>query len=236
MMRDLSAGLRRGLPILLGYFPVALAFGMIARNAQVPLVHAAGMSAFVYAGASQFMALNLLIGGVPAAEIVAATLLLNFRHFLMSASLSARMKRPGRLTPLLAFGITDETFAVAASAPAAVSPGAVYLLGLEAAAYVGWLSGTVLGHALGAVLPPVLQGALGMGLYGLFIGILVPEARRSRRAALVACVSAAIHWLLRHFGVMPPGWSIIAAIAAGAAFGAALGDAKPAPPGRGAAG
>jgi len=233
-MRDFCVGLRRGLPVLLGYFPVALAFGMIAGNAQVPLMHAAGMSAFVYAGASQFMALNLLIAGLPTAEIVLATLLLNFRHFLMSAALSARMKRVGKLAPLVAFGITDETFAVAATEPTAPTP--TFLLGLEAAAYVGWLSGTALGHALGGVLPRILQGALGMGLYGLFIGILVPEVRRSWRAAAVAAVSAGIHWLLRHFAVMPPGWSIIAAIVAGAAFGVILGEAKPPAVGRGTAG
>lgn len=226
----LRTGVLRGIPVLLGYFPVALAFGVMARN--LPLPYAVMMSAVVYAGASQFMALNLLAGGVLPGEIILATLLLNFRHFLMSAALAARLGRRDGLTPFIAFGITDETFAV--GSVGAVTPR--FLIGLEATAYVGWVTGTLLGRSLGYALPAALQTALGIGLYGLFIGILVPEVRKNRRAGAVALFAAGLHWALRRFELLPPGWAIIAAIVAGAAFGVAISAKEPAEGGEHAAG
>jgi predicted branched-subunit amino acid permease len=144
----------------------------------------------------------------------------------MSASLSPRLERKGAAVPAIAFGITDETFAVAAGVDGGLS--SPFLLGLEAAAYVGWLSGSLLGHSLGNLLPGVLQKALGIALYGLFLGILMPEVRRNGKAGIIALAAAAAHLLLVHFQLVPAGWGIILAIVGGALIGMMIfdGDAE----------
>lgn len=80
-----------GAPVVIGYFPVAMAFGLLAKAVHVPLLEACLFSLIVFAGASQFMALELLRAGVATGGIVAATLLLNLRHLMMSASLAVRL-------------------------------------------------------------------------------------------------------------------------------------------------
>ncbi len=89
-------GIRGGLPIALGYFPIAMAFGILAKGASVSLVEALGFSFIVFAGASQFIAVGMIALGATGIEIIMTTLFLNFRHFLMSAS----------LVPRIFFGIT----------------------------------------------------------------------------------------------------------------------------------
>jgi 4-azaleucine resistance transporter AzlC len=197
-----------------------MAFGLIARNMEIGLGGACSMSMLVFAGASQFMALSLLGSGVGAGEIVVAALLMNFRHFLMSASLSRRVVRHARFLPLIAFGLTDETFVIASTQKEKLESG--YLIGLESVAYSSWVGGTVLGYTLGQVLPEVLQRSLGISLYALFIAILIPAVRRSWRAALVAALAGLCHVVLRMLGLFSSGWNIIVAILLGAGMGAAL--------------
>lgn len=150
------AGFKAGLAIAVGYFPVAMAFGIMAKAIGISFLETSLFSLLVFAGASQFMALNLLKTGVMAGEIVLATLLLNFRHFLMSAALSARWaeRGSGRLA-LIAFGITDETLALAATREEKLT--FPFLLALEGTAYLAWVLGTAAGHRLGDVLSPDWQ-------------------------------------------------------------------------------
>jgi 4-azaleucine resistance transporter AzlC len=214
---DYFRGVRTAIPILIGYVPAAMTFGLIAKNMQISLLHAGLMSVMVFAGASQFMALNLIRSGIAMGEIVIATLLMNFRHFLMSASLSSKLERGARVLPIVAFGITDETFAIASTRNDRLSTS--FLIGLESTAYFGWIAGTVVGHNLGRVLPDAIQRSLGIALYALFIAILVPAVKRSCRAAVIALLSAGCHVLLSQIGVVSSGWNIIIAILVGAAVG-----------------
>lgn len=220
-MRALSykSGLMAGIPIFLGYFPVAMAFGLLAKTNGITLGEAIGFSALVFAGASQFMALNLIQSGAVFMEIVIATLLLNFRHFLMSASVASRMETKKKWTlPLVAFGITDETFAVAATAEGKLNPR--YLIPLEATAYIGWVSGTACGHIMGAALPEILQKSMGIGLYAMFVAILLPSVRKTVWSGVLAGVAALVHTGLAKMEVLPSGWNIIAAIVLVAGAGA----------------
>lgn len=211
-------GARSGFPILIGYFPIAMAFGMLAKATGVSLVESILFSAIVFAGASQFMALNLLALGTGAWEIVLTTFLVNFRHFLMSASLSAKLEKSSRpWLPLIAFGVTDETFSVAALREGSLSPG--FMAGLELVAYGSWVTGTLAGHLLGSALPPALQAAMGVALYGMFIALVAPQAKKSRRIAFLVALSGGINAFLETFTPLPSGWSIVVAILLSSAAG-----------------
>jgi 4-azaleucine resistance transporter AzlC len=218
--RDFYQGVRTAVPILIGYFPAAMTYGLIAKNMDIDLLHTCLMSIMVFAGASQFMALNLIKSGVAMGEIIIATLLMNFRHFLMSASLSSKLEEKPRFLPLIAFGITDETFAIASTREHELSSG--FLIGLESMAYSSWITGTAIGHTLGRVLPQAIQRSLGIALYALFIAILVPAAKRSFRAVVIALLSAGVHVLASELRLVSSGWNIIIAILVGAAIGSLL--------------
>ncbi|AVX20309.1 MULTISPECIES: AzlC family ABC transporter permease [Carboxydocella] len=211
------AGCKAGLAIAVGYFPVAMAFGLMAKAINVSGLEATLFSLLVFAGASQFMALNLIKAGVFSGEIILATLLLNFRHFLMSAALSTRLedRRFWRLA-LVAFGITDETFALAMTREGKLNFS--FLLGLEGTAYLAWVLGTVTGYLLGDGLPPAWQNSLAIGLYAMFAAILVPEGKKSARLLMVAALAGLINTGLSYLGRLPGGWNLIIAMVAAAAF------------------
>ena len=208
-----------GLPILLGYFPVAVAFGILAKGAGVNLSDTALFSVLVFAGASQFMAINLLSTGTGAWGIIIATFLLNLRHLLMSASLAARLQiNKDWKIPLLAFGVTDETFAVASTYRGSLT--APLVLIMEGTAYAGWVAGTVTGHLVGAVLPNDLSSSMGIGLYAMFIAILTPQMKKSRTVFLLAGGAGLVHFLLKTLAPDSGGWGLIIAIIAVSSLGA----------------
>ena len=220
MSSEFSRGLRAGLPIFIGYLPIGLAFGFLAKATSLGFLSSCAMSAFVYAGASQFMALNLIQSGVGIGQIVLATFMMNLRHLLMSASLSAKMREGQRSVPLIAFGVTDETFSVAAMKPGLLS--VPFLIGLELMAYVSWQSGTALGYALGQVLPLLVQKGLGISLYAMFVAIPTPEIRKTWRVGVVAATAAVVHFALGRAGWLASGWNIVIAMLVGATLGTLL--------------
>jgi 4-azaleucine resistance transporter AzlC len=207
----LRDGLIAALPVVIGYFPVAMAFGLLARDTHVSLADTALFSLVVFAGASQFLALEFVSAGVSAGSVILATFLLNSRHMLMSASLSPRLNGTRRRwLAVLAFGVTDESFSVASLTPGRLS--VPFMLALELPPYLAWSAGTVTGFLLGAVLPEAVQGSLGIGLYALFTALLVPEIRRSHGALFLAGLSGTLYLAVRHFELLPSGWSLIAAV------------------------
>lgn len=223
---EFPRGLRAGVPIAIGYFPMSVAFGVLAIQAGLSVAQAFGMSVFVFAGASQFAALSFIAGGASALAIALATLVLNFRHFLMSVSLSRLLpnERAGR-TPWLAslglgFGVTDETFVVASLDE---TPTPAYFAGLELAAYLAWILGTLVGACFALLIPPVLANALGIALYAMFIAILVPGIKKSWLNGVVAAAGGAIAWgISLAVPAIPSGWRIVIAILAASALGAAV--------------
>ncbi len=221
-------GVRAGLPVAVGYVPMAMAFGVLASHTGLSFAQAASMSAFVYAGASQFASLGLLAGGASALAIVLATLVLNFRHFLMRVALSRRLPAArGRqlrawAAPLaLGFGITDETFVVSSLDDALTPP---YFLGLIATAYLAWLSGTLIGAGFSSLIPAVVARGMGVALYAMFIAILVPGVKKAWINGVVAAAGALLAWgVAALVPAIPPGWRIVIAILVASALGAAAG-------------
>lgn len=174
-------------------------------------MEATAMSIFVYAGASQYMALSLIASGVVPFLIVTNTFVVNIRHFLMSASLNVKMDRaPKWVKAIYAFGVTDESFSVlATSKDEKVST--PFAFGVTLIAYGSWVFFTAIGHMIGANLPLFLQAAMSIALYAMFIGLLVPSMKGNRKVVMLASLAAAIHCILHVTGALSTGWSILAA-------------------------
>jgi 4-azaleucine resistance transporter AzlC len=219
---ELLRGFRAGLPVAVGYVPMAMAFGVLARQTGLSVLQAGGMSFLVYAGASQFAALGMLAGGASALAIVLATLVLNFRHFLMSVALSRGLPRAGRLQALgSAFGITDETFVVASLDDRLTPP---FFFGLIVTVYLSWLSGTLIGAGFASLIPPVIARGMGVALYAMFIAILLPGVKKSWINGAVAVAGGLMAW---GASLLVPGlasgWRIVIAILLASAVGAMIG-------------
>lgn len=197
-----TAGMRDGMPICFGYFAVSFAFGIQAASIGLSALEAAVMSAANVTSAGQFAALGVIATGASYIELAFTQLVINLRYFLMSCALSQKLSP--QMHPLhrlaIAYGMTDEIFAVSVSRQEPLSP--FYSYGLIAVAIPGWVLGTVLGAAAGSILPAILTNALGIAIYGMFIAIIIPPARENRVVAgvvvlsmLLAAVFAYTPWL-----------------------------------------
>lgn len=220
------SGMKAGIPIAMGYIPVAVTFGLLAKSSGMPDYASILMSLVVYAGASQFVGVNLWALGATPWEIILTTFILNLRMFLMSASLSQRLPAgtKGKWLALLSHGITDETFTVASLRQEwSLQPS--FLSGLHVCAFSAWNLGTWIGLFFAAGLPHILQASMGIALYAMFIGLLLPAVRKSRSVALVALTAVLLqsvtHWVPA-FTHMPSGWSMIMATIIASLLGAIL--------------
>ena len=145
-------GAKAALPIVFGYLPVGIAFGVLARKAGLSPIEAGSMSLFVYAGASQFIAVEMISKGVPWGTIVLTTFFINLRHLLMGASVAPHLRgQPGRWKALLAFGLTDESYALAISRYLAGDGSREFFLGANFGLYAGWNLSTLAGAVLGGL-------------------------------------------------------------------------------------
>ncbi|TQR17668.1 AzlC family ABC transporter permease [Psychrobacillus soli] len=211
-------GLKAGLSIAIGYFPVALTFGLLAKTSGLSIWEATAMSIFVYAGASQYMSLTLISKGVDPILIVLNTFVLNIRHFLMTAALNEKMQSEKRwIKGIYAFGITDESFSVLATRKEA-KIGTAFAFGVAFIAYSSWVVFTAVGHVIGANLPQFLQAAMSIALYAMFVGLLVPSMRGNRKVVMLALIAAAINGFFFWTGVLSTGWSILVATLASSIF------------------
>ncbi|MFH2091560.1 MAG: AzlC family ABC transporter permease [Pseudomonadota bacterium] len=221
MTRPIEDAIKAGIPIFIGYFPAAMAFGILAKGCGLALFESVLFSAVVFAGASQFIALNLLMTGMGPGGIILTTLLVNFRHFLMSASLYNRLKQISRrYLAVIAFGVTDEVFSVLSFKKGEISKG--YVLALQFSAYSGWVSGTVLGYITGGFLSEMVSKSMGVALYALLLAILLPEIKRSMASWLLAVTSGVLNAILIWMDILPKGWSIIVCIVVIAFIGSFL--------------
>ncbi|PSL50948.1 4-azaleucine resistance transporter AzlC [Salsuginibacillus halophilus] len=201
-------GLTDGLPLAVGYAPAAITFGFLAASTHLTMVEAVLMSMLVFAGAAQYMALNLIALSTGVLEIILTTFVVNIRHLLMSISLNEKAEKDHPLKKAgYAFGITDEVFTVTSTKEAPVPTG--YITGVFLMAYMSWVVNTALGHVGGALLPEVLQQSMVIALYALFLALLAPAMRSSRKVISLAVLAAGLN---AAFGlVIAEGWAIIAA-------------------------
>lgn len=206
-----SDGVKASIPLFIGYFSIAIAFGILSKGAGLNLVETLSFSFIVFAGASQFIAVSMITMGASAAEIIMTTFFLNFRHFLMSSSLSTKIEFSNSLyKPIVAFFVTDETFSVASFAEGRLTE--KYMLVLQVLSYLGWGTGTGAGYILGSIMPPMLQQSMNIGLYAMFVALLVPEIKKTRKAIILATLSGIINSILVSIFGFPQGWAIVISI------------------------
>lgn len=184
-------GMKAGVPICMGYFAVAIALGIAARSAGIESWQAALTSLLINASAGEYVGFALIAVNASYVEVTLMEAVANARYLLMSASLSQKLdgntKWWERL--LLGFTVTDEIFGVSVSLPGKLSP--YFTFGTFVVATFGWTSGTFVGAVLGNVLPVRLLSALAVGLYGMFISVFVPEARKNKIVAGLVAISFA---------------------------------------------
>ncbi len=206
-----SNGIKAGTNIAIGYFPIALTFGLLAKTASLSMWEATAMSILVYAGAAQYMSLTLLSKSVDPILIVLNTFVVNIRHFLMTASLNEKMHSEKRwIKGIYAFGITDEAFSVLATRKEEKLTTS-FAFGVVLIAYGSWVIFTAAGHVIGANLPAFLQAAMSIALYAMFIGLLVPSMRGNRKVILLAITAAMINGFFYWTQLLSTGWSILVA-------------------------
>ena len=177
---EYTLGVRRGMPVGMGYLSVSFGFGTLAASQGIRVLDAFLISATNVTSAGQFAGLTLILAGAGLWEVILTQLIINSRYALMSLALSQRMGEKIGLLPrlLVAFMNTDEIFALAMSRTEPLT--VPYLLGLGLLPFLGWTAGTVLGGLAGSILPEALRTALGIMLYGMFIAIVIPPAKKER--------------------------------------------------------
>ena len=192
-------GIRRGLPVGIGYFSVSFGFGAMAAAQGIRALDAALISATNLTSAGQFAGLTLILAGAGLWEMILTQLVINSRYALMSLALSQRMGKAIGLLPrfFIAFFNTDEIFALAMAEKGGLNT--PFLLGLGLTPILGWTGGTLCGALAGSVLPADIRTALGVMLYGMFIAIVVPPARDEKPVLVTALaaliLSCAFRWL-----------------------------------------
>ena len=209
-MYMIRRGITVGLPIMIGYLPIALTYGVLAKQAGMSLLELTLMSVMVYAGASQFMGANMIAVGAGAVEIIIATFVLNFRHFVMSLSFMNHMRDFSIKQKLpLSLGLTDESFAVSALHTKEVEHkhGSYFYMALFLTAYISWITGSFIGGVLGEIIPEQLSQSMGIALYAMFIGLLIPSVKKELKVGCIALVAVLINVMCSQF--MSDGWAIV---------------------------
>ncbi|MBK3494872.1 AzlC family ABC transporter permease [Viridibacillus sp. YIM B01967] len=206
-----TSGMKAGSSIAIGYFPIALTFGLLAKTTGLSMMEATAMSILVYAGASQYIALNLLTTGTDPLLIVLNTFVVNIRHFLMTASLNEKMQSEKKWKKsIYAFWVTDESFSVLATRKEDKLPTS-FGVGVMLVAYGSWVVFTAVGHLIGANLPIFLQAAMGIALYAMFVGLLVPSMKGNRKVVMLALIAAVINCFFYWTQILSTGWALLVA-------------------------
>jgi predicted branched-subunit amino acid permease len=222
-MNEFIGGCKKGMPIALGYFPVAFSFGVLVASSGLPLGLATLISLTNLTSSGQFAGISLILANASYLEIAATLLMINARYFLMSLSLSQKIDQNMNTLQrmIISFGITDETFGIASIQQETLT--FRFMLGFILLPIIGWTSGTLMGETLMNVLPPVLQSAMGIALYGMFLAIIIPASGKSRAILEVVMISAfvsIIFYYVSFFDDMSSGLKLILATMTGAVYGA----------------
>ena len=209
-------GLRDGIPIGLGYLSVSFGFGITAVGEGLRVLEALIISMTNLTSAGQVAGVTVLTAGgtvaIIVSEMILTQIIINLRYSLMGITLTQRLDQ--RCTTghrlMMAFGLTDEIFALAASKPYPVGPS--YFYGLMTMPYIGWSTGTLCGALAGQILPTSVRLALGIAIYAMFIAIVLPPMKRERGVLMVVAIAAGLSCCIKYIPFLQfisEGFSII---------------------------
>ena len=217
------AGMKAGLPVCIGYFSVSFGFGAMAVSQGLQVWYAVLISATNLTSAGQFAGLTVIAAGAAILEMILTQLVINSRYALMSMALGQRFgPTVGTGKRLLAaFFNTDEVFALGMARTGKLTVS--FFTGAGTIAAIGWIGGTAAGALIGSVLPASLQAALGVMLYGMFIAIVVPQARAERPVflnVLLALILSCMFTWVPGLNQVSAGLAIVISTVAAAAISA----------------
>lgn len=192
----MAKGMRDGVPIMLGYFAVAFTLGIAAKNAGLSVFQATLTSFLINASAGEFAGFTLMAAGAGFLEVTVMEAVANARYLLMSCALSQKLAPDTPLWQrmLVGFDVTDEIFGISISVPGKLNP--FYTFGAMIVAIPGWSLGTMFGVMMGNILPMRVVSALSVGLYGMFLAIIIPPARKNKVVACVIVLSFLLSYLV----------------------------------------
>lgn len=215
------SGIRQAMPIVLGYVPVAFAYGVLAQKAGISVGGTVAMSVLLYAGSGQFIAVDMISRGIPMLSIILTIFVVNLRHLLMSAALSPYFKKwPNRLRWLFAYEITDETFAVHSGRFSGSDRPWAETLAVNITAHCAWITGSLLGALFSGLLADDKALGLDFAMPSMFIALLAAQCRRGRVYLLAALLAGGLSVGLVLLGVNR--WNVIFATLIAATVGAVL--------------
>jgi predicted branched-subunit amino acid permease len=192
-------GMRDGVPIALGYFAVSFSLGIAARNAGLTPIQGFVASLFNNASAGEYAAFSLIAAGATYVEVAIITLIANARYLLMSCALAQRFapRTPFFHRLIIGYDVTDdELFGITIARPGYLNP--FYTYGAIALAAPAWAMGTALGIVAGNLLPLRAVSALSVALYGMFLAIIIPPARKNRVVAVLVALSFALSFICNY--------------------------------------
>lgn len=209
-----TEGLKDGLPIGLAYLSVSFTFGLLATEGGLSVFTAVLISLTNLTSAGQFAGLDIITLGGTLIELAVTTLIINLRYLLMSFTLSQRVDDNMSMFKrmICSFGITDEIFAVICQKTEKV--GVRYFLGLMTLPIFGWSTGTLIGAGASMLLPVSVRSALGIAIYGMFIAIIIPPAKKFKPYFIAIGISVAISCIFKYtpfLNLLSGGWVIIIA-------------------------
>lgn len=190
-------GIRDGVPIALGYFAVAFTLGITAGKAGMNALQSSLMSALMLASAGEFAAISMIGSGAGVMEMIITTVVINMRYLLMSSALSQKVQpnRPFLHRIFMSYAVTDEIFGISMTVPGKLNP--FYQYGAASVAGPSWVIGTFLGTVVGMVLPAPVMSAMSVAIYGMFLAVVIPPARKNKIIAAVVVISMLVSFLFQ---------------------------------------
>ncbi len=199
-------GMKDGVPIALGYLAVSFSLGIAAKHAGLSAIQGFLTSVFCLSSTGEYVGFTLIAAGTTYLEIALATLIANARYLLMSCSLSQRMSENCKLRHRIgiAFGVTDEIFGITIARSRYLNP--FYTYGAMSVAIPAWSLGTALGVIAGNILPARLVSAFSVALYGMFLAVIIPEAKKDKIVAVLIMIGFAASYFAPYLPVIST-WS-----------------------------
>lgn len=181
-------GVKRAMPIVLGYIPIGFAYGVLADKCGLSAFNTIMMSIIVFAGSAQFVAVGLFSAGAGPLSIILTTFVVNLRHLLMSAALAPFMSKwKKKELSFFAFELTDESFALHSSKAAELNDNRIEAISLNVTAQVAWVTGTILGIIASGLILDIKPLGIDYALAAMFIGLLAGQC-----GSLIRVITAVI--------------------------------------------